>query len=87
MVQLKGVVYVGAFAFGLSTLFWYAIKLTMGVRVSAEEEFEGLDVGEHGNRAYPDFATHASSFGGTGMPAHAEARAMAMARTPAMAKP
>ncbi len=63
LVQLKGVVYVGAFAFGLSMLFWYAIKLTMGLRVSAEEEFEGLDVGEHGNQAYPEFSTHAHSFG------------------------
>ena len=27
----------------------------MGVRVSEEEELEGLDIGEHGNRAYPDF--------------------------------
>ena len=27
----------------------------MGLRVSAEEEIEGLDIGEHGNSAYPDF--------------------------------
>jgi Amt family ammonium transporter len=27
----------------------------MGIRVSEEEEFEGLDLGEHGNIAYPDF--------------------------------
>jgi Amt family ammonium transporter len=27
----------------------------MGIRVSKEEEIEGLDVGEHGNEAYPDF--------------------------------
>jgi Amt family ammonium transporter len=26
-----------------------------GIRVSAEEEREGLDIGEHGNDAYPDF--------------------------------
>ena len=56
LVQLKGVVYVGAFAFGLSMLFWYAIKLTMGVRVTEDEEIEGLDIGEHGVQAYPDFA-------------------------------
>ena len=31
------------------------IKLSMGLRVSAQEEIEGLDVGEHGNMAYPDF--------------------------------
>lgn len=33
---------------------------TLGLRVTADEEFEGLDLGEHGNLAYPDFvlATH-----------------------------
>ncbi len=44
-------------------VFWYAIKLTLGLRVSEEEEVEGLDIGEHGNSAYPDFATHEPSFG------------------------
>ena len=58
LVQLKGVVYVGVFAFAGSMLFWYAIKALMGLRVSAEEELEGLDLGEHGMNAYPDFATH-----------------------------
>jgi len=28
----------------------------MGLRVSAEEETEGLDIGEHGQEAYPDFS-------------------------------
>jgi ammonium transporter, Amt family len=31
------------------------IKATMGIRVSPEEEMEGLDIGEHGAPAYPDF--------------------------------
>jgi len=64
LVQLKGILAVGGFTVTLSLVFWYAIKLTMGLRVSEEEETEGLDLGEHGNSAYPDFATHASSFGG-----------------------
>ena len=66
---------------------WYAIKLVLGVRVSAEEEFEGLDVGEHGMSAYPDFATHPGSFGGVppGMPM--AAAAPAGATKPATAKP
>lgn len=88
MVQLKGVVYVGAFAFGLSMLFWYAIKLTMGVRVTEDEEIEGLDIGEHGVQAYPDFATHdPSRFGGTKLASTAEAHAMAAAQSPVPAKP
>ena len=31
------------------------LKATMGIRVSEEEEFEGLDIGEHGLEAYPNF--------------------------------
>ena len=31
--------------------------------MSPEEEFEGVDIGEHGMTAYPDFATHSDSFG------------------------
>jgi len=34
---------------------WFIIKLTMGVRVKKEEEITGLDIGEHGIEAYPDF--------------------------------
>ena len=46
---------VGAFTLILSALFWYAIKALMGIRVTREEELGGLDLGEHGNEAYPDF--------------------------------
>ncbi len=53
--QLAGVVAVGAFVFAASMAAWMLIKVTMGVRVTEEEEVEGLDIGEHGNRAYPDF--------------------------------
>jgi Amt family ammonium transporter len=53
--QLKGVILVGAFVFVASLLVWYAIKAVIGLRVSPEEEMEGLDIGEHGNDAYPNF--------------------------------
>lgn len=55
-IQLLGVVAVGAFTFVSSSLVWYVLKKTMGIRVSREEEIQGLDIGEHGNVAYPDFA-------------------------------
>lgn len=55
MTQLKVVLAVGAFTFILSYVAWYIIKSAMGVRVTEEEEREGLDIGEHGNVAYPDF--------------------------------
>ena len=57
MKQLVGVVGVGAFVFMLSLIFWKIIAATIGIRVPAEEEIEGLDIGEHGNVAYPDFVT------------------------------
>jgi Amt family ammonium transporter len=54
--QALGVLSAGAYVFGASMAIWMALKLTIGVRVSAEEELEGLDLGEHGMEAYPGFA-------------------------------
>jgi Amt family ammonium transporter len=51
--QLQGVGIVAVFAFGASFAIWYLIKRVMGIRVSAEEEFRGLDIGEMGMEAYP----------------------------------
>lgn len=78
--QLYGVLGVGAFTFSISLAVWYAIKVVLGVRVTPEEEHEGLDIGEHGNVAYPDFqpvTTH--SFGAApGTPAGAAQPATVM---------
>jgi ammonium transporter, Amt family len=61
MPQIIGIIAVGAFVFISTSIVWFAIKSTIGLRVSAEEEVEGLDLGEHGNAAYPDFQPSASS--------------------------
>lgn len=53
--QLSGVLGVAGFTFFISLLFWKMFKYTMGIRVSLKEEVEGLDIGEHGNSAYPEF--------------------------------
>jgi len=55
LAQLTGVVAVGVFVVISSLIFWGLIKATVGLRVPPEEEIEGLDVGEHGMTAYPDF--------------------------------
>lgn len=55
-VELLGILAVGAFTFVSTALVWLALKKTCGIRVSPEEETEGLDIGEHGNISYPDFA-------------------------------
>ncbi|MGB0155570.1 MAG: ammonium transporter [Verrucomicrobiales bacterium] len=52
MSQLIGVIGVYLFAFIFSFAVFFVIKLIMGVRVSEEEEAEGLDVAEHGSPAY-----------------------------------
>ena len=53
--QAIGILAVGGFSFLAAFALFYILKVTMGLRVSAEEETEGLDIGEHGNEAYPDF--------------------------------
>ncbi|MBI4432464.1 MAG: ammonium transporter [Candidatus Omnitrophica bacterium] len=55
MAQLTGIVAVGAFVLVASSITWLVVKAVMGIRVSLQEEIEGLDIGEHGNQAYPDF--------------------------------
>jgi hypothetical protein len=53
--QFVGVVAYGAFAFGAALALFAVLKATMGIRVTEEEEIEGLDLAEHGMPAY-DFA-------------------------------
>lgn len=55
MSQLTGIGAVGVFVFVSTAIFWLLLKYTVGIRVSLHEEIEGLDIGEHGNVAYPDF--------------------------------
>ncbi len=50
--QLLGTLSIGAFSFVFSFIVFYLLKLVMGVRVSEEEEIEGLDIHEHGSPAY-----------------------------------
>jgi Amt family ammonium transporter len=52
LAQLQGVAAVGAFTFVASMAVWYALKYTMGVRVTEEQEIEGLDIHEIGVEAY-----------------------------------
>ncbi len=64
--QIKGIVGVGAFTFVASLVVWFVLKTTLGIRVSLEEEQEGLDLGEHGMEAYPGFTGRSSlSIGGS----------------------
>ena len=53
--QLYGITAIGAFTIIASAILWYIIKITMGIRVTPEEELEGMDLSEVGMEAYPDF--------------------------------
>lgn len=52
MKQLQGIVYIGGFTVVFCLVVGLALKATMGLRVSEQEEVEGLDIGEHGMQAY-----------------------------------
>nr|NIP19011.1 ammonium transporter [Xanthomonadales bacterium]NIX13797.1 ammonium transporter [Xanthomonadales bacterium] len=53
--QLAGAATILVWVFVVSTIAWLALRLTVGIRVDAEEEYEGLDIGECGLEAYPEF--------------------------------
>ncbi|WP_435105173.1 ammonium transporter [Arhodomonas sp. AD133] len=53
--QLIGIVTIFAWVFAASLIVWAVIKATMGLRVSEEEERQGVDIGECGLTAYPEF--------------------------------
>ncbi|MFT7593247.1 MAG: Amt family ammonium transporter [Paracoccaceae bacterium] len=54
--QLISIVVVGAFVSVSSAAVWYILKLTTGIRVSEEDEINGLDMSELGMEAYPEFS-------------------------------
>lgn len=62
LIQLLGILAVGAYVFVISLLFWLILRVTVGIRVSLQEEIEGLDIGEHGNSAYPEFLVRKPSY-------------------------
>jgi len=53
--QLIGVLSIGLFVAVTTSAIWFGLKKTMGIRVSEDEEYGGLDLGEHAMEAYPDF--------------------------------
>ncbi len=60
MSQLIGVTAIGAFSFSFAFGLFFILKYTLGIRVSAAEELDGLDIHEHGMHAYPDINDNAT---------------------------
>lgn len=55
--QLMGLVTIFLWVFVTSFILWLILKMVFGIRVSEEEEYEGVDIGECGIEAYPEFTT------------------------------
>ena len=55
ITQLIGVIIVAVLVCSMSFIMFTLIKKTVGLRVTPQEELAGLDLGEHGSEAYPDF--------------------------------
>ncbi len=55
VAQLIGIATIFAWVFSASFVIWIILKVSMGLRVSEEEEYEGVDIGECGLEAYPEF--------------------------------
>lgn len=62
-IQVLGVVAVGVWTVVTSVVLFTIIRATIGLRVSEAEEESGLDIGEHGTEAYPEFTGGRDPFG------------------------
>ncbi|BAU65175.1 ammonium transporter [Stanieria sp. NIES-3757] len=63
--QIVGVLAVGAFTVVFSAIAWGVIKAVLGMRVTLEEEINGLDIGEHGMEAYSGFVKESDVISGS----------------------
>ena len=60
LVQLSGIMAIGAFVVVTSAAVWYVLEKTIGLRVDRQVEMNGLDEAELGLQAYPEFVNHPS---------------------------
>jgi len=55
--QLIGAATIFTWVFVVSFIVWFALKAIMGIRVSEEDEYEGMDLVDCGMEAYPEFTS------------------------------
>ncbi|MBB1316076.1 ammonium transporter [Shewanella sp. SR43-4] len=55
--QLYGAAVIFIWVFSASLLVWFILKMTMGIRVTEEEEYNGMDASDCGVDAYPEFVS------------------------------
>lgn len=56
-MQILGALTIFIWVFVTSLIVWLVLKVAVGIRVSEEEEFEGVDISECGMEAYPEFVS------------------------------
>lgn len=56
LAQFLGALTIFVWVFGASLIVWGILKAVMGIRVTAEEEYDGVDISECGMEAYPEFS-------------------------------
>lgn len=61
MAQLPGLGVIFLWVFAASLVVWFIVNMIMGIRVSEEDELRGVDAGERGLEAYPEFVGPANS--------------------------
>lgn len=82
LTQFIGVASIGAFVMFTSAVVWLALKYTVGIRCSEEDEYRGLDLAEIGIEAYPDFQSINISGSSGIIPAAAAAAVMSASAFP-----
>jgi Amt family ammonium transporter len=58
--QIIGAITIFAWVFIASFIVWFILKMVMGIRVSEEDEYDGVDLAECGMEAYPEFSNSTS---------------------------
>ena len=81
MVQALGILSVSVWAFGVTYLSFSLLKATVGIRVTRQEEIEGLDLNEHGITAYSDLVTGSLRGAGLGTVHHQEGVGLPLTNT------
>jgi len=59
--QLIGALVIATWVFGVSFIAWSLLKLTLGIRISEQDEYLGADISECGLEAYPEFISGRTS--------------------------
>ncbi|WP_272127970.1 ammonium transporter [Spirulina sp. CS-785/01] len=62
LAQILGILTIGGFTVVFTSIVWLILKAVLGLRVTDENEFEGLDIAEHGMEAYNGFVTETDTF-------------------------